>query len=179
MHGRKAWFEFHGPSPDLAAIPNNEDNDSKVDTGHNNNNNNNNVSNVVVVDDDNVAEVVEVVVGDYRGKPRKKKPAALRTQRSHDVFGALQQKQEQKQEQKQKQKQDLRAEEAILRTPRHPIVIDAWELLRRSLVYFRGRPVGTIAASDPTKDSLNYNQVKRKQKQNKQCCPLFSLTSDR
>lgn len=36
---------------------------------------------------------------------------------------------------------------------------EAWEALRRSLVYFRGRPVGTIAALDPSEESLNYNQV--------------------
>lgn len=41
----------------------------------------------------------------------------------------------------------------------HPMIADAWEALRRSLVYFRGKPVGTIAALDPTEDSLNYNQV--------------------
>ncbi|KAL3679637.1 hypothetical protein R1sor_022593 [Riccia sorocarpa] len=49
-------------------------------------------------------------------------------------------------------------------TPRHsfephPMIGDAWDALRRSLVYFRGKPVGTIAAMDPTEDSLNYNQV--------------------
>eukprot|EP00249_Psilotum_nudum_P003196 c16538_g1_i1 orf=448-2250(-) len=41
----------------------------------------------------------------------------------------------------------------------HPMVADAWENLRRSLVYFRGKPVGTIAAMDPTEEALNYNQV--------------------
>eukprot|EP00249_Psilotum_nudum_P021110 c27974_g1_i2 orf=278-2023(+) len=41
----------------------------------------------------------------------------------------------------------------------HPMVADAWEALRRSLVYFRGKSVGTIAALDPTEDALNYNQV--------------------
>ena len=47
----------------------------------------------------------------------------------------------------------------ILRSPHCSILVDAWESLRRSLVYFRGAPVGTIAALDPTKDTLNYNQV--------------------
>ena len=47
----------------------------------------------------------------------------------------------------------------ILRSPRCPIFIEAWDSLRRSLVYFRGAPVGTIAALDLTKDTLNYNQV--------------------
>jgi hypothetical protein len=41
----------------------------------------------------------------------------------------------------------------------HPMIADAWEALRRSLVYFRAKPVGTIAAMDPTEESLNYNQV--------------------
>lgn len=41
----------------------------------------------------------------------------------------------------------------------HPMIADAWEALRRSMVFFRAKPVGTIAALDPTEDSLNYNQV--------------------
>ncbi|KAL5985969.1 hypothetical protein ACLOJK_027959 [Asimina triloba] len=42
----------------------------------------------------------------------------------------------------------------------HPMVIEAWEALRRSLVYFRGQPVGTIAALEHTgEESLNYDQV--------------------
>ncbi|XP_057867587.2 probable alkaline/neutral invertase F isoform X2 [Cryptomeria japonica] len=41
----------------------------------------------------------------------------------------------------------------------HPMIGDAWEALRKSLVYFRGKPVGTIAALDPSEDVLNYNQV--------------------
>lgn len=41
----------------------------------------------------------------------------------------------------------------------HPMIAEAWEALRRSLVYFRGQPVGTIAALDHTEDALNYNQV--------------------
>eukprot|EP00252_Welwitschia_mirabilis_P011463 TRINITY_DN2571_c0_g1_i1.p1 TRINITY_DN2571_c0_g1~~TRINITY_DN2571_c0_g1_i1.p1 ORF type:complete len:570 (-),score=71.84 TRINITY_DN2571_c0_g1_i1:383-2092(-) len=56
---------------------------------------------------------------------------------------------------------------SILDTPRssqetfepHPMVADAWETLRRSLVYFRGKPVGTIAATDHSEEPLNYNQV--------------------
>lgn len=39
------------------------------------------------------------------------------------------------------------------------MVADAWDSLRKSLVYFRGKPVGTIAALDSTEDALNYNQV--------------------
>lgn len=41
----------------------------------------------------------------------------------------------------------------------HPTIADAWDTLRRSLVYFRGRPVGTIAAMDHSEEVLNYNQV--------------------
>ena len=41
----------------------------------------------------------------------------------------------------------------------HPIVGEAWESLRRSLVYFRGQPVGTIAALDNSEEKLNYDQV--------------------
>ncbi|ERN13539.1 hypothetical protein AMTRI_Chr09g20630 [Amborella trichopoda] len=56
---------------------------------------------------------------------------------------------------------------SVLNSPRfshqsfepHPLVAEAWEALRRSQVYFRGQPVGTIAALDHTEDALNYNQV--------------------
>lgn len=41
----------------------------------------------------------------------------------------------------------------------HPMVADAWETLRRALVYFRGQPVGTIAALDNSDEKLNYDQV--------------------
>eukprot|EP00897_Mesotaenium_endlicherianum_P000785 jgi/Mesen1/10707/ME000090S10170 len=40
-----------------------------------------------------------------------------------------------------------------------PLVSDAWENLRKSLVYFRDAPVGTIAALDSSEEALNYNQV--------------------
>ncbi|XP_057510409.1 probable alkaline/neutral invertase B isoform X1 [Actinidia eriantha] len=46
-----------------------------------------------------------------------------------------------------------------LETQTHPMVADAWEALRRSLVYFRGLPVGTIAALDSSEENLNYDQV--------------------
>ncbi|PPS02727.1 hypothetical protein GOBAR_AA17941 [Gossypium barbadense] len=43
----------------------------------------------------------------------------------------------------------------------HPIVAEAWEAFRRTLVYFRGQPVGTIAAYDhASEEVLNYDQVK-------------------
>lgn len=41
----------------------------------------------------------------------------------------------------------------------HPMVGEAWDALRRSLVYFRDRPVGTIAALDNSEEELNYDQV--------------------
>lgn len=42
----------------------------------------------------------------------------------------------------------------------HPMVAEAWEAIRRSLVYFRGQPVGTIAAYDhASEEVLNYDQV--------------------
>lgn len=53
-----------------------------------------------------------------------------------------------------------------LNTPRsqttfepHPMVVEAWDALRRTLVFFRGQPVGTIAALDNVKEALNYDQV--------------------
>lgn len=43
----------------------------------------------------------------------------------------------------------------------HPMVGEAWEALRRSLVYFKGQPVGTIAAYDhASEEVLNYDQVR-------------------
>ncbi|KAL8128946.1 hypothetical protein V2J09_018101 [Rumex salicifolius] len=41
----------------------------------------------------------------------------------------------------------------------HPIVSEAWEALRKSMVFFRGQPVGTIAALDNSEEELNYDQV--------------------
>lgn len=42
----------------------------------------------------------------------------------------------------------------------HPMFAEAWEALRRSLVFFRGQPVGTIAAYDhASEEVLNYDQV--------------------
>lgn len=52
----------------------------------------------------------------------------------------------------------------------HPMIADAWDALRKSMVYFRSKPVGTIAALDPTEDSLNYNQV------GVFCRPIFLCT---
>ncbi|KAG0481099.1 hypothetical protein HPP92_011651 [Vanilla planifolia] len=42
----------------------------------------------------------------------------------------------------------------------HPMIGEAWNALRSSLVFFRGRPVGTIAALDhASEEVLNYDQV--------------------
>ncbi|KAL0360552.1 UNVERIFIED_CONTAM: putative alkaline/neutral invertase B [Sesamum radiatum] len=41
----------------------------------------------------------------------------------------------------------------------HPIVAEAWVALQRSIVHFRGQPVGTIAALDHSTEELNYDQV--------------------
>ncbi|XP_042411481.1 probable alkaline/neutral invertase D [Zingiber officinale] len=42
----------------------------------------------------------------------------------------------------------------------HPMIAEAWDALRRSIVLFRGQPVGTIAALDHSSEEvLNYDQV--------------------
>ncbi|UBF28280.1 glycoside hydrolase 100 family protein [Kovacikia minuta CCNUW1] len=38
------------------------------------------------------------------------------------------------------------------------IVAQAWDLLEKSIIYYRDRPVGTIAACDPDSAALNYDQ---------------------
>lgn len=38
------------------------------------------------------------------------------------------------------------------------LVEEAWKLLEDSIVYYRGRPVGTVAARDPSVEALNYDQ---------------------
>jgi hypothetical protein len=41
-----------------------------------------------------------------------------------------------------------------------PMVADAWESLRKSQVYYKGEPVGTVAAVDhQAEEVLNYDQV--------------------
>lgn len=41
-----------------------------------------------------------------------------------------------------------------------PAMVDeAWKRLKKSYVYFKGKPVGTLAAMDPTAETLNYNKV--------------------
>ncbi|KAL2928655.1 putative alkaline/neutral invertase B [Bienertia sinuspersici] len=41
----------------------------------------------------------------------------------------------------------------------NPMVEEAWDRLRKSYVFYKGQPVGTVAASDPSAEALNYNQV--------------------
>ncbi|WRX31004.1 Glycosyl hydrolase family 100 - like 7 [Theobroma cacao] len=41
----------------------------------------------------------------------------------------------------------------------HAMVAEAWENLRRSIVFYRRQPVGTIAAIDHSVEELNYDQV--------------------
>ncbi|XP_042419820.1 probable alkaline/neutral invertase D [Zingiber officinale] len=42
----------------------------------------------------------------------------------------------------------------------HPMLAEAWDALRKSIVLFRGQPVGTIAALDHSSEEvLNYDQV--------------------
>ncbi len=38
------------------------------------------------------------------------------------------------------------------------IVEQAWEALEKSIIYYKGRPIGTIAARDPDVAALNYDQ---------------------
>jgi Alkaline and neutral invertase len=39
------------------------------------------------------------------------------------------------------------------------IEAEAWEALERSIVYYHGRPIGTVAAVDNSSEALNYDQV--------------------
>jgi hypothetical protein len=40
----------------------------------------------------------------------------------------------------------------------HSTALEAADLLEKSILYYRGQPIGTIAAQDPTVDALNYDQ---------------------
>ncbi|MEO0969202.1 MAG: glycoside hydrolase 100 family protein, partial [Cyanobacteria bacterium J06639_18] len=35
---------------------------------------------------------------------------------------------------------------------------DAWEALEKTIIYYQGRPVGTVAAYDLSQEALNYDQ---------------------
>jgi len=49
-------------------------------------------------------------------------------------------------------------ERQAIMPPSSHLVQDAWDLLEQSIVYYRGRPVGTVAARDPYVEALNYDQ---------------------
>ncbi|KAF0911582.1 hypothetical protein E2562_011205 [Oryza meyeriana var. granulata] len=42
---------------------------------------------------------------------------------------------------------------------RHTVADAAWEALKKSIVHFRGQPIGTVAAIDKSQGALNYDQV--------------------
>ncbi|XP_030540918.1 probable alkaline/neutral invertase F [Rhodamnia argentea] len=50
-------------------------------------------------------------------------------------------------------------EDAPLPANGSPVMEEAWERLNKSYVFYKGKPVGTLAAMDPNADALNYNQV--------------------
>lgn len=39
-----------------------------------------------------------------------------------------------------------------------PLDTQAWKLLEESIIYYKGQPIGTVAAHDPELDALNYDQ---------------------
>ncbi len=43
-------------------------------------------------------------------------------------------------------------------TTRDALIQEAWDLLQASIIYYHGRPVGTLAARDPGVEALNYDQ---------------------
>ncbi|HBE30886.1 MAG TPA: alkaline invertase, partial [Cyanobacteria bacterium UBA11368] len=38
------------------------------------------------------------------------------------------------------------------------LVQEAWQALENSIIYYQGRPVGTVAAREPDLEALNYDQ---------------------
>ncbi|AVH66676.1 glycoside hydrolase 100 family protein [Nostoc sp. 'Peltigera membranacea cyanobiont' N6] len=42
--------------------------------------------------------------------------------------------------------------------PNSQLEAEAWEFLEKSIIYYQGKPVGTVAAHDPEVDALNYDQ---------------------
>jgi hypothetical protein len=44
-------------------------------------------------------------------------------------------------------------------TERTSLMASAWDELQKSVIFYRGEPVGTVAARDPEVDALNYDQV--------------------
>jgi hypothetical protein len=43
-------------------------------------------------------------------------------------------------------------------TTKNALITEAWQHLEKSIIYYKGRPIGTIAANDPNLDALNYDQ---------------------
>nr|XP_043612678.1 alkaline/neutral invertase E, chloroplastic-like [Erigeron canadensis]XP_043612679.1 alkaline/neutral invertase E, chloroplastic-like [Erigeron canadensis] len=59
-----------------------------------------------------------------------------------------------------KEKEVTLSDKKVLNTSVDMIEDEAWDLLRESIIYYCGSPVGTIAANDPTSTGvLNYDQV--------------------
>ncbi|KAK3435003.1 hypothetical protein EUGRSUZ_D02386 [Eucalyptus grandis] len=54
---------------------------------------------------------------------------------------------------------DSVVEDASQRAGGSPVMEEAWERLNKSYIFYKGKPVGTLAAMDPNADMLNYNQV--------------------
>ncbi len=40
----------------------------------------------------------------------------------------------------------------------NPLFTDAWQQLNNSIIYYHGRPIGTVAAQDPSVEAVNYDQ---------------------
>ncbi|MEA5506151.1 glycoside hydrolase 100 family protein [Halotia wernerae UHCC 0503] len=41
---------------------------------------------------------------------------------------------------------------------KNALEVEAWKILEKSIVYYHGKPIGTVAAQDPNLDTLNYDQ---------------------
>lgn len=41
---------------------------------------------------------------------------------------------------------------------RKHLIEEAWQLLKNTIIYYENQPIGTVAASDPTVEALNYDQ---------------------
>lgn len=38
------------------------------------------------------------------------------------------------------------------------LIAEAWTLLEKSIIYYHGRPIGTVAALEPGTEAVNYDQ---------------------
>ncbi|WGV28628.1 glycoside hydrolase 100 family protein [Halotia branconii] len=45
-----------------------------------------------------------------------------------------------------------------MKNNKNALEAEAWKLLEKSIIYYCGKPIGTVAAQDPQLDTLNYNQ---------------------